>query len=107
MPSPFSLPSSVFSSELQNPQFYSRLIDQRRTGSKLETAVIAIAMAPSTTDPAITELTKFLRVGVTPAWATRGLAMAAPREATTAADTASVFLSELQPKMGCQDEARV
>lgn len=72
------------------------LIDQRRTGSKLETAVIAIAIAPSTTDPAMTELTRFLRVGVTPACATRGFAIAAPTEATTAAEIASVRLSELQ-----------
>ena len=57
-----------------------------------------MAIAPSTTDPAMTELTKFFRVGVTPAWATRGLAMAAPIEATTAAETASVLLSELQPE---------
>ena len=44
----------------------------------------------------MTELTKFFKVGVTAASATRGLAMAAPTDAMTAAETASVRLSELQ-----------
>lgn len=64
-----------------------------------------MAMAPRTTDPAMTELTKFLRVGVTAASATRGLAMAAPREVTTAAVTASVRLSVLQATFLSQNDA--
>ena len=73
---------------------------QRRTGSKLETAVTATAMRPRTIAPAMTELTRFLRVGVTAASATKGLAIAAPTDATTAAEMAACLFSALQCNNG-------
>ena len=55
---------------------------------------MAAAMTARMTPPATIELTRFFNVGVTPAWATRGLAIAAPTPATTPAEIAS-FLDAL------------
>lgn len=56
----------------------------RFVGSKFETPVTAVAMRTAMVPPATTEYKRFLREGVTPASATKGLAKVAATAVVTA-----------------------
>ena len=79
--------------------FYAQ-VHLRWMESKEETAVTAAKIAPRTTPPATTELSKFFKDGVTAASATKGWAIMEATAAVTPATAASVFLLALHQEGG-------
>ncbi len=74
---------------LQSRLLQAVYLRPRATGSKDEIAEMANTMPPSTAPPATTEPSRFLRLGVTAASATRGSAIMAATPAATPTGSAS------------------